>query len=101
MERARSMSRVNDRFLRTANSLGYLTRLKGSRSNHPAVPVQPATCSTFARMFIFSGDTLMELLQGMPLSFAAFIKLQAALIQRNEGHFHLSWKKTTTYKELW
>lgn len=43
----------------------------------------------------------MELLQGMPLSFAAFIKLQAALIQRNEGHFHLSWKKTTTYKELW
>lgn len=38
MERARSMSRVNDRFLRTANSLGYLTRLKGSRSNHPAGP---------------------------------------------------------------
>lgn len=29
------------------------------------------------------------------------MKLRGGLIQRNEGHFHLSSRKTTTYKELW
>lgn len=45
----------------------------------------------------------MELLRGMrlhPLDRGVH-KITPGFAQRNEGHFHLSSKETTTYKELW
>lgn len=83
---------------------------EGSNRNLADLPVQSFVPGS--GMFIFKRDTLMELLfQDVPLPLLsslppsllhlAFMKLRGGLIQRNEGHFHLSSRKTTTYKELW
>lgn len=87
-------------------------RRRGKETNRNLADLPVQSFVPGSGMFIFKRDTLMELLfQDVPLpplSFLppsllhlAFMKLRGGLIQRNEGHFHLSSRKTTTYKELW
>lgn len=98
------------------DSFGYLmTTLRekeGKETNRNLADLPVQSFVPGSGMFIFKRDTLMELLfQDVPLPplpslppfllHLAFMKLRGGLIQRNEGHFHLSSRKTTTYKELW